>query len=291
MSASGTTSSQASSGGPMKSSAINFPFCPEIGKYERLAKVGQGTFGEVFKARNRKTNALVALKKVRMENETEGFPMTALREIRILQLLDHENIVSLIEICRTKATPYNRERGSIYLVFEFCAHDLAGLLSCEDVKFSLAEIKSIISQLFNALHFTHNSKILHRDMKSSNVLITKDGILKLADFGLARALLKGAARYTNRVVTLWYRPPEILLGERNYGPPIDMWGAGCIMCEMWTRRPIMQGETEQHQIFLICQLCGSIMPDIWPSCDKLDLYTKLELPKECQTSRRWWIGS
>ena len=201
------------------------------------------------------------------------------------------NLLYTISFSLLTATPYNRERGSIYLVFEFCAHDLAGLLSCEDVKFSLAEIKSIMSQLFNVLHFIHNSKILHRDMKSSNVLITKDGILKLADFGLARALLKGAARYTNRVVTLWYRPPEILLGERNYGPPIDMWGAGCIMCEMWTRRPIMQGETEQHQISLICQLCGSITPDIWPSCDKLDLYTKLELPKECQTSRRWWIGS
>ena len=167
-------------------------------------------------------------------------------------------------------------------MFEFCAHDLAGLLSCDDVKFSLAEIKSIMSQLFDALFFIHGSRILHRDMKSSNVLITKDGILKLADFGLARALSKGGPvqRYTNRVVTLWYRPPEILLGERNYGPPIDMWGAGCIMCEMWTRRPVMQGETEQHQISLICQLCGSITPDIWPNCDKLDLYTKLELPKE-----------
>ena len=183
------------------------------------------------------------------------------------------------------ATPYNRERGSIYLVFEFCAHDLAGLLSCEEVKFSLAEIKSIMKQLFDALYFIHNSRILHRDMKSSNILITKNGVLKLADFGLARALSKSQSqsqppRYTNRVVTLWYRPPEILLGERNYGPPIDMWGAGCIMCEMWTRRPIMQGESEQHQISLISQLCGSIVPETWQHVDKLELYTKLELPKE-----------
>ena len=86
--------------------------------------------------------------------------------------------------------------------------------------------------------------MLLRDMKAANILITKQGILKLADFGLARAFsisAKGQGnRYTNRVVTLWYRPPELLLGERNYGPAVDMWGAGCIMAEMWTRSPIMQ---------------------------------------------------
>lgn len=164
---------------------------------------------------------------------------------------------------------------------DFCEHDLAGLLNCEDVKFSLSEIKSIMQQLFNALDYIHSNRILHRDMKSSNILITKTGVLKLADFGLARALSKGQSqRYTNRVVTLWYRPPELLLGERNYGPPIDIWGAGCIMCEMWTRRAIMQGESEQHQITLISQLCGSITPDVYPGVENLELYSKIELPKD-----------
>ncbi|GFN83281.1 cyclin-dependent kinase 9 [Plakobranchus ocellatus] len=116
-------------------------------------------------------------------------------------------------------------------------------------------------------------------MKAANILITKTGKLKLADFGLARAFSDKLNRYTNRVVTLWYRPPELLLGERNYGPAIDLWGAGCIMAEMWTRSPIMQGNTEQHQLTLISQLCGSIAPDIWPGVDKLDLFTKIELPK------------
>ena len=167
-------------------------------------------------------------------------------------------------------------------MFDFCEHDLAGLLSCEEVKFSLGEIKSVMQQLFSALFYIHNSRILHRDMKSSNVLITKSGVLKLADFGLARAMSKGqqSQRYTNRVVTLWYRPPELILGERNYGPPIDIWGAGCIMCEMWTRRPIMQGDSEQKQISLISQLCGSIVPEVWPGVEKLELYSKLDLPKD-----------
>ncbi|XP_055956608.1 cyclin-dependent kinase 9-like isoform X2 [Patella vulgata] len=223
------------------------------------------------------------MKKVLMENEKEGFPITALREIKILQLLKHENVVNLIEICRTKASPYNRYKSTFYLIFEFCEHDLAGLLSNINVKFKLSEIKKVMSQLLNGLYFIHSNKILHRDMKAANILITKNGVLKLADFGLARAFSLPkhgqSNRYTNRVVTLWYRPPELLLGERNYGPAIDLWGAGCIMAEMWTRSPIMQGNTEQHQLQLISQLCGSITSDVWPGVDKLDLYEKLELPK------------
>lgn len=119
-------------------------------------------------------------------------------------------------------------------------------------------------------------------MKAANVLITKTGVLKLADFGLARAISISKAgqqnRYTNRVVTLWYRPPELLLGDRNYGPPVDMWGAGCIMAEMWTRSPIMQGTTEQQQLTLCAQLCGSFTPEVWPGLEKLELYHKMDLP-------------
>jgi len=261
---------------------FDYPHCDDVGKYEKLSKIGQGTFGEVFKARHKVTKKMVALKKVLMDNEKEGFPITALREIKILQLLKHENVVNLIEICRTKATSHNKYRSTFYLVFDFCDHDLAGLLSNVNVKFSLGEIKKVIQQLLNGLYYIHTNKILHRDMKAANVLLTKKGVLKLADFGLARAFSvqkNQPNRYTNRVVTLWYRPPELLLGERNYGPSVDMWGAGCIMAEMWTRSPIMQGSTEQQQITLISQLCGSITPEIWPGVESLELFQRLELPK------------
>ena len=138
------------------------------------------------------------------------------------------------------------------MVFEFCEHDLAGLLANKQVQFSLAEKKKVIQQLLEGLYWIHKNKILHRDMKAANILINKNGVLKLADFGLARPFsfpkLGQANKYTNRVVTLWYRPPELLLGERNYGPPIDVWGAGCVMAEMWTRTPIMQGKVEQDQV-------------------------------------------
>ena len=179
------------------------------------------------------------------------------------------------------APPTSKYKSIFYLVFEFCEHDLAGLLSNTKVGFSLGEIKKIMQQLLNGLYHIHANHVLHRDMKAANILVTRNGTLKLADFGLARGITKskGPARYTNRVVTLWYRPPELLLGDRNYGPPIDLWGAGCIMAELWTRSPIMQGATEQVQLQLISQLCGSITPEVWPGVEQLDMYSKLELPK------------
>ncbi|KAK0428806.1 hypothetical protein QR680_011016 [Steinernema hermaphroditum] len=260
---------------------FNFPYIDDIDKYERIDKIGQGTFGEVFKARCRRTQRLVALKKILMENEKEGFPITALREIRMLQQLKHENVTELIEICTRKNGPQARERCTFYLVFTFCDHDLAGLLSSK-IQMTLPQKKTLLKHLFKGLFTIHRNKILHRDMKAANVLISADGYLKLADFGLARPLFKKTpempeACYTNRVVTLWYRPPELLLGERNYGPAIDMWGAGCIMAEFWTKVPIMQGDTEQKQLELITLLCGSINPSTWPGCDKLPLWGKMEM--------------
>jgi cyclin-dependent kinase 9 len=153
------------------------------------------------------------------------------------------------------------DKFSFYLIFTFCDHDLAGLLSHKNTKLSLIHVKTIMQHILRGLWKIHNSNILHRDMKAANVLITKDGVLKLADFGLARALisnqfcafirsmthdpimhLEGNANYlyTNRVVTLWYRPPELLLGSRQYGPSIDIWGAGCIMTELFIKSPVMQ---------------------------------------------------
>ncbi|CAF1403293.1 unnamed protein product [Adineta steineri] len=236
---------------------------------------------EVFKARCKKTDDFVAMKLILMDQEKEGFPITALREIKILQELRHDNIVRLIEVCRSAMDKSSRSK--FYFIFEFCDHDLAGVLRNAHVKFSLGHIKSIMQQLLDGLYFIHKNHIIHRDIKSANILITRNGVLKLADFGLAKVITPPKPnhqnRYTCRVVTLWYRPPELLLGERDYGPAIDMWGVGCIFAEMWIRSPIMQGNSEQHQLELISHLCGSIEPSVWPSVTKLPFYTKLKLPQ------------
>jgi len=258
-------------------------------KYEKIAKIGQGTFGEVFKGKNKETGELVALKRVIMDHEKEGFPITALREIKILQTLnrcpaadkdDHnstgyKNIVQLLEVCRD-VSDYEKagKIPSVFLVFEFCYHDLHGLLVGKWEKkreFEPAEKKSIVKQMLQGLWYIHMNKIFHRDMKTANVLVTNSGVVKLADFGLARPSYVTSSRYlTNKVVTLWYRPPELLLGDVNYCEKIDLWGCGCIMAELWTSgRPILDGKVELDQLEKIFTLCGSIDEQQWPNAQKL----------------------
>ncbi|CAD6235154.1 GSCOCG00007835001-RA-CDS, partial [Cotesia congregata] len=260
----------------------DFAYCGESSKYQKISKVGQGTFGEVFKARDTTDAKIVAMKKIIIENQTEGFPITALREIRIFQSLKHENVVKLIEIYSSTADRNFKTHGD-HLVLEFCDYDLAKLISNTKLTFRFSDIKTIMQQLLHGLYYIHSNNILHRDIKPANILITKNGVLKLADFGLSRAFSASKSdkenRYTNRVVTIWYRPPELLLGDRNYGPPIDLWGAGCIMAEMWTKSPIMQGNSEQQQLTLISKFCGLITTEVWPSVKSLDLFNKIDLPK------------
>ncbi|GMT03928.1 hypothetical protein PENTCL1PPCAC_26102 [Pristionchus entomophagus] len=256
------------------------PYMNDVSCYEILKKVGQGTFGEVFKARCRTTGRKVALKRILLENELDGFPITALREVKMLQQLKHQHITELLDICSSRSANSKKGIAKFYLVFTFCDHDLAGLLSNKKMQLSLTHRKTLMKHLLTGLHQIHHSSILHRDMKAANILVTREGVLKLADFGLARPIFKVQnALFTNRVVTLWYRPPELLLGENQYGTAIDIWGAGCIMAELWTRTPIMQGNTEQKQLSLISNLCGSIVPEVWPDVVSLPYFDKFELPQ------------
>lgn len=255
---------------------FDFPYCDDVDKYENWVKIGKGTFGEVFRARHKVTRKEVALKKILMDNEKEGFPITAIREIKLLRSYKGENVVNLIEVCRSNSEVNGKAIS--YLVFDFCHHDLAGLIQeAHDRIRPLPIIKCIVKQILDGLFHLHQNKIIHRDMKSSNILITKEGHLKIADFGLARPYSMDTSNrnYTNRVVTLWYRPPELLLGERNYAGAIDMWGVGCIMSELFIQKPLMQGSTEQNQLGLIVENIGPITPEVWPNVEELPLYGKL----------------
>eukprot|EP00051_Salpingoeca_urceolata_P015478 m.200746 g.200746 ORF g.200746 m.200746 type:complete len:537 (+) comp18409_c0_seq7:390-2000(+) len=257
-----------------------FVRCRSVTLYEKIDKIGQGTFGEVFKGRNKRTKELVALKKVLMKVEQEGFPLTALREIQILKALRHPNVLCVKEIVHSAASDFNRQRGSIYIVMEYLDHDLGGLLN-QGVEFTAPEVKCLAKQLLTGLWFIHQAGFIHRDMKVANLLLSKDGVLKIADFGLARKIFKKDqkdAKYTSVVCTRWYRPPELLLGERRYSTAIDMWGVGCIVAELFTGRPILQGgvadakdesENDLDQLMEIYKLCGTPTLESWPGHKEL----------------------
>ncbi|XP_015879843.3 cyclin-dependent kinase C-2 C [Ziziphus jujuba] len=226
--------------------------------FEKLEKIGQGTYSSVFRAREVETGKIVALKKVRFDNfQPESIRFMA-REIMILRRLDHPNIMKLEGVIASRSST------SIYLVFDYMEHDLAGLVSCPDVKFSEAQVKCYMRQLLSAVEHCHLRGIMHRDIKVSNILVNNEGILKLGDFGLANVLSTSNKQpLTSRVVTLWYRPPELLMGSTTYGVSVDLWSVGCVFAELFLGKPILKGRTEVEQLHKIFKLCGSPPEEYW----------------------------
>ncbi|KAI3994797.1 hypothetical protein MKX01_037348 [Papaver californicum] len=226
--------------------------------FEKMDKIGQGTYSNVYRARDLETGKIVALKKVRFDNlEPESVRFMA-REINILRKLDHPNIIKL------EGLVTSRMSSSLYLVFEYMEHDLAGLASFPGLKFTESQVKCYMQQLLRGLDHCHSRGVLHRDIKGSNLLIDNSGVLKIADFGLASFFdHKQNQALTSRVVTLWYRPPELLLGATHYGIAVDLWSAGCILAELYAGKPIMPGRTEVEQLHKIFKLCGSPSEDYW----------------------------
>lgn len=226
--------------------------------FEKIDKIGSGTYSNVYKARDLLTGKVVALKKVRFDNlEPESVKFMA-REILILRRLNHPNVVKL------EGLVTSRMSCSLYLVFEYMEHDLAGLAASPAVKFTEAQVKCYMHQLLSGLEHCHKRGVLHRDIKGSNLLIDNEGILRIADFGLASFFDPNNKHpMTSRVVTLWYRPPELLLGATDYGVSIDLWSAGCILAELLAGKPIMPGRTEVEQLHKIYKLCGSPSDEYW----------------------------
>lgn len=246
--------------------------------YKRVSQIGEGTYGKVYKAINTQTQKMVALKRLRMEAERDGFPITAMREIKLLQGLRHPSIVSLLEMMV--------EKSQVYMVFEYLEHDLAGIFSHPTLTFNHGHIKYMFKQLVEGLAYMHRRGILHRDIKGSNILLSNSGSVKIADFGLARSvdLLNADALYTNRVITLWYRPPELLLGETKYNGSVDMWGLGCILAEFFVRKALFQGHDEIGQLKAIYSVLGTPIENGWPEAASLPWY-QLVPPREPRASQ------
>ncbi|KAK4933820.1 hypothetical protein LTR28_011211, partial [Elasticomyces elasticus] len=231
--------------------------------------VGSGTYGKVYKAIHVYTKDMVALKKIRMEGERDGFPVTAIREIKLLQSLNHHNVVALREVMV--------ERNDCFMVFEYLSHDLTGLLNHPTFTLSAAHKKHLARQLFEGLDYLHRRGVLHRDIKAANILVSNKGELKLADFGLARFFSKGKkVDYTNRVITIWYRSPELLLGETQYGPAVDIWSAACVLVEIFTRHAIFPGDGgEINQLERIYNVLGTPTRAEWPAITELQWFELL----------------
>ncbi|XP_054805926.1 cyclin-dependent kinase C-2 C-like [Prosopis cineraria] len=233
--------------------------------FEKLDKIGQGTYSSVFRAREVETGRMVALKKVHIENfHPESIRFMA-REIAILRRLDHPNIMKLEGIITSRLS------SSIYLVFEYMEHDLAGLVSSPDIKFSETQVKCYMRQLLSGLEHCHIHGVMHRDIKTSNILVNNEGVLKIGDFGLANTL-NNKNPLTSCVVTLWYRPPELLMGSTNYGVSVDLWSVGCVFAELFLGKPLLKGRTEVEQLHKIFKLCGSPPDEFWKK-SKLPLAT------------------
>jgi cyclin-dependent kinase len=233
-------------------------------RYQKMEKVGEGTYGVVYKAKDRTTGDILALKKIRLEAEDEGIPSTAIREISLLKELQHPNIVRLYDVVHTER--------KLTLVFEFLDQDLKKYLDVCENGMEPSITKWFLFQLLQGIAFCHFHRVLHRDLKPQNLLLNREGELKLADFGLARAFGIPVRSYTHEVVTLWYRAPDVLLGSRKYSTPVDIWSVGCIFAEMVNGRPLFAGTSDTDQLDRIYRGLGSPDEKKYPGITELPSY-------------------
>ncbi|XP_076815483.1 uncharacterized protein LOC143461600 isoform X2 [Clavelina lepadiformis] len=242
--------------------------CRSVDEFQCLNRIEEGTYGVVYRAKDKKTDEVVALKRLKMEKEKEGFPITSLREVCTLLKAHHPNIVRVQEIV------VGSNVDKIYIVMDYVEHDLKSLMETMKQPFLIGEVKTLLIQLLRGVHHLHDNWILHRDLKTSNLLLSHRGILKIGDFGLAREYGSPLKPYTPIVVTLWYRSPELLLGTKEYSTAIDIWSVGCIFAEFLSKKPLFPGKSEIMQLNLIFKELGTPSEKIWPGYNDLPIVKK-----------------
>lgn len=247
--------------------------------YERLNFIDEGTYGVVFRARDIQTGKIYALKQVKLSREKDGFPITSLREITTLLSVSHENVVQLREVV------VGSTLDKIYLVMEYANHDMFSLLERMKRPYTISEIKSLMLQLLRGVSHLHENWILHRDLKPSNLLLTSDGVMKICDFGLARYYEDPLFKYTQGVVTLWYRAPELLMGSPLYSTSVDIWAVGCIFAELILTKPLFNGKGELDQLGKIADLLGAPSEEKWRGYSDLPNAKRLNFRKSDKANK------
>ncbi|VCW76767.1 unnamed protein product, partial [Gulo gulo] len=223
----------------------------------------------VYRAKNKKTDEIVALKQLKMEKEKEGLLITSLREINTILKTQHPIIITVREIVM------GSNMDKIYIVINYVEHDLKSLMETMKQPFLPGEVNTLMIQLLWGVKHLHDNWILHWDLKTSNLLLSHAGILKVGDFGLAREYGSPLKACTPVVVTLWYRAPELLLGTKEYSTAVDMWLVGCIFGELLTQKPLFPGKSEIDQINKVFKDLGTPSEKIWPGYNDLPAVKKM----------------
>ncbi|KAI8802397.1 kinase-like domain-containing protein [Cladochytrium replicatum] len=240
-------------------------------RYTKDKKIGEGTYADVYLGYQVDTGRKVAIKKIKVGQFKDGLDLSAIREVKALQELRHPNVVELIDV-------YSHKQN-LNLVLEFLETDLEMIIKTKSIAFSAGDVKSWMKMTLQGVAFCHRNFILHRDLKPNNLLISSNGVLKLADFGLARDYGNASQKLTPNVVTRWYRSPELFFGAPYYGEGVDIWAIGCIFAELMLRTPFMAGETELGQLETIFRALGTPSEDEWPGLEDLPLFGSMNLTR------------
>ncbi|KAL0090341.1 kinase-like domain-containing protein [Phycomyces blakesleeanus] len=238
-------------------------------KYQKDLKVGEGTYAVVYRGTQLSTGRKVAIKKIKMGQFKDGLDLTAIREVRYLQELRHSNVIELVDVFSHKT--------NLNLVLEYLDSDLEQVIKDKSILFMPADIKSWLLMILRGLDHCHRHFILHRDMKPNNLLLTHDGILKIADFGLAREWGDPGRQMTSQVVTRWYRSPELLFGAKEYSYSVDIWAVGCIFAELMLRTPYVAGDSDMDQLTKIFHALGTPTETDWPGMSTLTDYVQFKV--------------
>uniref|UniRef100_A0A3P9ICC9 Probable serine/threonine-protein kinase fhkE n=1 Tax=Oryzias latipes TaxID=8090 RepID=A0A3P9ICC9_ORYLA len=246
-------------------------------RFESLGPVGEGSYGTVLKCRHRESGRLVAIKKFIDSDDDKTVRKIALREIKLLRQLRHDNLVNLLEVWK--------RRRRWYLVFEFVDRTLLNDLEQNPGGLNLDTARQYLYQILRATDFCHQQNVIHRDIKPENILISHMGVVKLCDFGFARTMTSPpeSAVYTDYVATRWYRAPELLVGDFKYGKPVDVWAVGCLIIEMLTSQPLFPGESDLDQIHHIVRCFGNLMTQHQELFYRNPVFSGVKLP-ECSGS-------